>query len=54
MTALILLSGSVPLGAGVRWPTGMGFAPAAVPALILLLGPAEGSPRRTARRARRA
>ncbi|MFF7472556.1 TSUP family transporter [Streptomyces sp. NPDC008092] len=42
MTALILLSGIVLLGASVQWLTGMGFALVAVPALILLLGPAEG------------
>lgn len=42
MTALILLTGIVLLGASVQWLTGMGFALVAVPALILLLGPAEG------------
>ncbi|MER7838253.1 sulfite exporter TauE/SafE family protein [Streptomyces sp. NPDC096040] len=39
---LFLLSGIVLLGASVQWLTGMGFALVAVPALILLLGPAEG------------
>jgi uncharacterized membrane protein YfcA len=39
---LLLLSGIVLLGASVQWLTGMGFALVAVPALILLLGPAEG------------
>ncbi|MGW3449142.1 TSUP family transporter [Streptomyces sp. NPDC001076] len=42
MTALILLTGIVLLGASVQWLTGMGFALVAVPTLILLLGPAEG------------
>lgn len=39
---LLLLSGIVLLGASVQWLTGMGFALVAVPALILLLGPAQG------------
>ncbi|MBZ6255174.1 sulfite exporter TauE/SafE family protein [Streptomyces olivaceus] len=38
----ILLVGIVLLGASVQWLTGMGFALVAVPALVLLLGPAEG------------
>ncbi|CAM5711124.1 sulfite exporter TauE/SafE family protein [Streptomyces aurantiogriseus] len=37
-----LLAGIVLLGSCVQWLTGMGFALVAVPALILLLGPAEG------------
>ncbi len=37
-----LLGGIVLLGACVQWLTGMGFALVAVPALVLLLGPAEG------------
>ncbi|MFD8818521.1 sulfite exporter TauE/SafE family protein [Streptomyces sp. NPDC059627] len=41
-TMLLPLSGIVLLGASVQWLTGMGFALVAVPALILLLGPAEG------------
>ncbi|WP_217552262.1 sulfite exporter TauE/SafE family protein [Streptomyces sp. GbtcB6] len=41
-TTLIPLTGIVLLGASVQWLTGMGFALVAVPALILLLGPAEG------------
>ncbi|MFE2062180.1 sulfite exporter TauE/SafE family protein [Streptomyces sp. NPDC059467] len=41
-TTLIPLSGIVLLGASVQWLTGMGFALVAVPALILLLGPAQG------------
>lgn len=36
------LAGIVLLGASVQWLTGMGFALVAVPALVLLLGPAEG------------
>ncbi|MFD4879741.1 TSUP family transporter [Streptomyces sp. NPDC058420] len=42
MTTDILLGGIVLLGASVQWLTGMGFALVAVPALILLLGPAQG------------
>lgn len=38
----LALSGIVLLGAAVQWLTGMGFALVAVPALVLLLGPAEG------------
>nr|WP_262505080.1 sulfite exporter TauE/SafE family protein [Streptomyces sp. TRM68367] len=38
----LLLGGVVLLGACVQWLTGMGFALVAVPALVLLLGPAEG------------
>ncbi|MCW7940686.1 membrane protein [Streptomyces hygroscopicus] len=38
----LLLGGIVLLGACVQWLTGMGFALVAVPALVLLLGPAEG------------
>jgi uncharacterized protein len=38
----VLLAGIVLLGASVQWLTGMGFALVAVPALVLLLGPAEG------------
>ncbi|MGP2436052.1 TSUP family transporter [Streptomyces sp. JW3] len=38
----VLLAGTVLLGASVQWLTGMGFALVAVPALVLLLGPAEG------------
>ncbi|RPE42007.1 hypothetical protein EDD90_5108 [Streptomyces sp. Ag109_O5-1] len=41
-TTLLPLSGIVLLGASVQWLTGMGFALVAVPALILLLGPAQG------------
>lgn len=37
-----LLAGIVLLGASVQWLTGMGFALVSVPALVLLLGPAEG------------
>ncbi|MGC9540124.1 TSUP family transporter [Streptomyces sp. UG1] len=37
-----LLAGIVLLGASVQWLTGMGFALVAVPALVLLLGPAQG------------
>ncbi|MEU9188509.1 sulfite exporter TauE/SafE family protein [Streptomyces sp. NPDC048484] len=36
------LCGIVLLGASVQWLTGMGFALVAVPALVLLLGPAQG------------
>ncbi|KKD05861.1 sulfite exporter TauE/SafE family protein [Streptomyces sp. WM6386] len=42
MTADVLLAGIVLLGSSVQWLTGMGFALVAVPALVLLLGPAEG------------
>ena len=38
----LLLAGIVLLGSSVQWLTGMGFALVAVPALILLLGPAQG------------
>lgn len=38
----LLLGGIVLLGASVQWLTGMGFALVAVPALVLVLGPAEG------------
>ncbi|MCX4699118.1 sulfite exporter TauE/SafE family protein [Streptomyces sp. NBC_01373] len=38
----VLLTAIVLLGSSVQWLTGMGFALVAVPALILLLGPAEG------------
>ncbi|MCX4531452.1 sulfite exporter TauE/SafE family protein [Streptomyces sp. NBC_00841] len=41
-TAELLLSGIVLIGASVQWLTGMGFALIAVPALVLVLGPAEG------------
>jgi uncharacterized membrane protein YfcA len=41
-TAELALSGIVLLGAAVQWLTGMGFALVAVPATVLLLGPAEG------------
>ncbi|OPG06713.1 hypothetical protein B1R27_16615 [Streptomyces sp. GKU 895] len=37
-----VLAGIVLLGSSVQWLTGMGFALVAVPALILLLGPAQG------------
>ncbi|MEV6113692.1 sulfite exporter TauE/SafE family protein [Streptomyces sp. NPDC052109] len=37
-----LLAGIVLLGGCVQWLTGMGFALVAVPALVLLLGPADG------------
>ncbi|NEB00512.1 sulfite exporter TauE/SafE family protein [Streptomyces sp. SID13726] len=37
-----MLAGIVLLGSSVQWLTGMGFALVAVPALVLLLGPAEG------------
>ncbi|CAL9335186.1 hypothetical protein SUDANB140_00152 [Streptomyces sp. enrichment culture] len=37
-----LLAGIVLLGASVQWLTGMGFALVTVPALVLLLGPADG------------
>ncbi|MEV0480130.1 sulfite exporter TauE/SafE family protein [Streptomyces sp. NPDC050508] len=42
MTGDILLATIVLLGASVQWLTGMGFALVAVPALVLLLGPAQG------------
>jgi uncharacterized membrane protein YfcA len=42
MTGDMLLGCIVLLGASVQWLTGMGFALVAVPALVLLLGPAEG------------
>ncbi|MFI0510570.1 putative membrane protein YfcA [Streptomyces canus] len=42
VTADVLLAGIVLLGSCVQWLTGMGFALVAVPALILLLGPAQG------------
>ncbi|MCX4763783.1 sulfite exporter TauE/SafE family protein [Streptomyces sp. NBC_01275] len=41
-TADAALAGIVLLGSCVQWLTGMGFALVAVPALVLLLGPAEG------------
>ncbi|MFJ8535693.1 TSUP family transporter [Streptomyces sp. NPDC093591] len=41
-TGDVLLAGIVLLGSCVQWLTGMGFALVAVPALVLLLGPAEG------------
>lgn len=41
-TGNLLLAGIVLLGSSVQWLTGMGFALVAVPALILLLGPAQG------------
>ncbi|MGW2607733.1 sulfite exporter TauE/SafE family protein [Streptomyces mirabilis] len=37
-----MLGGIVLVGSCVQWLTGMGFALVAVPALVLLLGPAEG------------
>ncbi|MDT0549701.1 MULTISPECIES: sulfite exporter TauE/SafE family protein [Streptomyces] len=40
--AELLLGGVVLLGASVQWLTGMGFALVAVPALVMLLGPAPG------------
>ncbi|MGC0339043.1 putative membrane protein YfcA [Streptomyces sp. SLBN-8D4] len=42
MAGNVLLAGIVLLGSCVQWLTGMGFALVAVPALVLLLGPAEG------------
>jgi uncharacterized membrane protein YfcA len=42
MTGDILLAAIVLLGSSVQWLTGMGFALVAVPALVLLLGPAQG------------
>ncbi|MEV8019704.1 sulfite exporter TauE/SafE family protein [Streptomyces sp. NPDC086554] len=41
-TADVLLGSIVLLGASVQWLTGMGFALVTVPALVLILGPAEG------------
>ncbi|WP_406475249.1 TSUP family transporter [Streptomyces sp. NBC_01615] len=41
-TADVLLGAIVLLGSCVQWLTGMGFALVAVPALVLVLGPAEG------------
>ena len=38
----LALTGIVLLGSSVQWLTGMGFALVAVPALVLLLGPADG------------
>ncbi|ARF53437.1 sulfite exporter TauE/SafE family protein [Streptomyces gilvosporeus] len=38
----LLLGGIVLSGASVQWLTGMGFALVSVPALVLVLGPAEG------------
>ncbi|MCT9076919.1 sulfite exporter TauE/SafE family protein [Streptomyces fulvoviolaceus] len=38
----LLLAAIVLLGSSVQWLTGMGFALVAVPALVLLLGPAQG------------
>jgi uncharacterized membrane protein YfcA len=38
----LLLPAIVLLGSSVQWLTGMGFALVAVPALVLLLGPANG------------
>ncbi|MFE4720134.1 sulfite exporter TauE/SafE family protein [Streptomyces sp. NPDC056728] len=40
--AELLLGVIVVLGASVQWLTGMGFALVAVPALVLVLGPAQG------------
>lgn len=40
--AELVLGGIVMAGASVQWLTGMGFALIAVPALVLLLGPADG------------
>ncbi|MEU2060326.1 sulfite exporter TauE/SafE family protein [Streptomyces sp. NPDC013455] len=40
--AELLLGGIVVLGASVQWLTGMGFALIAVPALVLVLGTAQG------------
>ncbi|KOU56349.1 membrane protein [Streptomyces sp. MMG1533] len=37
-----MLAAIVLLGSSVQWLTGMGFALVAVPALVLLIGPAEG------------
>ncbi|MFH0177369.1 sulfite exporter TauE/SafE family protein [Streptomyces cacaoi] len=41
-TSEALLAAIVLLGSCVQWLTGMGFALVAVPALVLLLGPAQG------------
>jgi len=38
----LLLGGIVMAGASVQWLTGMGFALVTVPALVLVLGPADG------------
>jgi len=42
MTGDVLLTATVLLGSSVQWLTGMGFALVCVPALVLLLGPAQG------------
>ena len=42
VTGDVLLTVIVLLGSSVQWLTGMGFALVSVPALVLLLGPAEG------------
>lgn len=42
MTGELLLGVIVLVGSCVQWLTGMGFALVAVPALVLLLGPADG------------
>ncbi|WP_329254754.1 sulfite exporter TauE/SafE family protein [Streptomyces sp. NBC_01478] len=42
MTTDVLLGAIVLLGSSVQWLTGMGFALVSVPALVLLLGPAQG------------
>ncbi|MFJ9099458.1 TSUP family transporter [Streptomyces sp. NPDC102405] len=42
VTGDVLLTAIVLLGSSVQWLTGMGFALVSVPALVLLLGPAEG------------
>ena len=42
VTSDVLLTGIVLLGSSVQWLTGMGFALVSVPALVLLLGPAQG------------
>ncbi|MFF0269834.1 TSUP family transporter [Kribbella sp. NPDC004536] len=39
---LLVLGGVVLLGAFVQWLTGMGFALVSVPALVIVLGPADG------------
>ena len=39
---LLILGGVVLLGAFVQWLTGMGFALVSVPALVIVLGPADG------------
>ncbi|MEU6220974.1 sulfite exporter TauE/SafE family protein [Streptomyces sp. NPDC047022] len=41
-SAELLLGGIVLVGASVQWLTGMGFALIAVPALVLVIGPAQG------------